>query len=268
MKNGYMDDREIPGVSVSESEGYHPYMTDFHSHDYYEINFILSGDMSIYLPNIDKKGSFMGLVLSAPGTPHYITCTERILYKRINLFFYEDFIAEGFVEYKSLLSAFSHGGNIIELGQESASELLFMIRKIAEEKSIFRKRALLSYILSFISELDGESQDKSLPPYIDEALAYISENYSEKILSSELAHRIGVGRTTLMTSFKKHLGITLGEYITKCRILNAVNLLKKGKSEGETAELCGFGEPSNLIRSFKKEFGMTPIKYMNYLTKY
>ena len=72
-------------VLVDEYEGYHPIMTDFHFHDFYEISLIFSGDMGIYLPSVERVGIFTGLVLSPRGTPHYITCTEKALYKRTNV---------------------------------------------------------------------------------------------------------------------------------------------------------------------------------------
>jgi AraC-like DNA-binding protein len=105
-------------------------------------------------------------------------------------------------------------------------------------------------------------KETDVPDFLSRALSYINENYREKIVAENLAHKVGVGRTTLMNSFRKHLGLPFSEYVAKCRLFSAVNLLKSGKSVSETAELSGFTESSNFIRSFKKYFGQTPAKYL------
>lgn len=116
-------------------------------------------------------------------------------------------------------------------------------------------------------ELDGRSAGDELPKYVSDAISCIKENYAEKIVAESLARRVNVGRTTLMTGFKKYTGQTVGEYLLKCRLFAAVELILSGVSERECAERCGFGESSNLIRSFKKHFGMTPRRYIAVMEK-
>jgi AraC-like DNA-binding protein len=41
----------------------------------------------------------------------------------------------------------------------------------------------------------------------------------------------------------------------------ARELLKDNKQITEVCSLCGFGDYSNFIRSFRKEFGTSPKKY-------
>jgi AraC-like DNA-binding protein len=41
----------------------------------------------------------------------------------------------------------------------------------------------------------------------------------------------------------------------------ARELLRENKQITEVCNLCGFGDYSNFIRAFKKEFGMSPKKY-------
>lgn len=65
-----------------------------------------------------------------------------------------------------------------------------------------------------------------------------------------------------MTGFKKYTGTTLNEYLLRCRLKAAVELLQNGKNEQQTAEECGFTDACNLIRSFKRHFGITPKKYL------
>ena len=101
-----------------------------------------------------------------------------------------------------------------------------------------------------------------LPEFVTDTLSYISAHYSQRIVAADLAQRLKIGRTTLMTGFKKHTGITINEYLTRCRLKHAVNMLQSGKLEQETAEVCGFSDTCNLIRCFKRVFGMPPRQYL------
>lgn len=270
MKNAdnYGYGNEWRDVRIDEYEGYRPTMSDFHFHDFYEISLIFSGDMGIYLPSREHVGDFTGLVLSPRGTPHYITCTDKMLYKRINVVFSEEFIAEGIIDYKDATRAFSFSGSMIETDTKTADRLLCLIKKLDLEKNRFRKRLLLLYLLSEISELVPTENEKQLPDFMEHALAYINEKYKEKIIAAKVAEAVGVGRTTLMNGFKSFVGLSFSEYVTKCRLFNAVNLLKSGQSVGVVAELTGFSENSNFIRTFKKYFGMPPLKYLNNKHRY
>ena len=65
-----------------------------------------------------------------------------------------------------------------------------------------------------------------------------------------------------MTEFKKHIGSTLGNYLTICRLKNAIQFLSDNDTLEYTAEKCGFSDSSGLIRAFKKHFNTTPYQYI------
>lgn len=101
-----------------------------------------------------------------------------------------------------------------------------------------------------------------MPSYIMQTIVFIEEHYFEKIIAHDLANKLYVGRSTLMTNFKKYTNVTLADYITRCRLKNALILLGEGKKESEIAERCGFGDVSGFIRAFKCLFKMPPREYM------
>ena len=65
-----------------------------------------------------------------------------------------------------------------------------------------------------------------------------------------------------MTDFKKHTGNTLGQYITLCRLKNAIYLLNGNKTLEDAAKNCGFADTSGLTQAFKRHYGTTPHKYV------
>lgn len=256
-------------VYVHSREGYSTSVTDYHEHGFYEINLILSGNVKILLGDRSEEGTENRIVLTRPKTPHYIACKADTLYSRLYLNFSDEFVADRIDEWQQLSAVFGEKGAVVTVTKEATEEIRLMIEQIRSEEKPFRQRLLIYFLLSRISELAGTDERRAnpIPPYIVEVLAYLEKNYSEKILASELAKRLHVGRTTLMTEFKKHTGRTLGEYLTHCRLKNAIRLLREGRTLEYTAEACGFSDSSGLIRGFRRIYGTTPRQYLETVGK-
>ena len=159
---------------------------------------------------------------------------------------------------------FGQNGKIVTLNEQQRDFCAELIKKIDLEPLIFRKKLLVVYLLSYISEFAGEEDVNPMlvPSYLIEALNYIEENYREKITAAMLAQKLYIGRTTLMTAFKKYTGSTLNDYINHYRLKRAIFLLHEGMTEAEAAECCGLGDSSGFIRSCKRSFGVTPRQYL------
>jgi AraC-like DNA-binding protein len=92
------------------------------------------------------------------------------------------------------------------------------------------------------------------------------QNLSKKQSLAELAKKLRVHPVTLSRQFPRYYHCSFGEYLRQLRIEKAVFLLaKRTMSIAEIAEHCGFSEPCNFIRSFKRLKGTTPDAYRNLL---
>jgi AraC-like DNA-binding protein len=245
-------------------EGYLPNMSDYHMHEYYEISLILCGNVKVLLPNSVQHGTESRLVLTPPMTSHLILCEPQMLYKRINLLFSADFLEGYLPERKHLLSVFERNGRVIPLTEEQLKEFSSLAFEMQSDENLFRRRLRLMLFLSKIADQVPVLQEKAeeLPSYVTDALSYLQEHYAQKILAADLAWQLGVGRTTLMTAFKKYTGTTLNEYLTRCRLKQAIKYLRSGETQQTTADICGFGDACNLIRAFKRCLGCTPGEYL------
>lgn len=249
-------------IFIDSYEGYYPNMTDYHMHEYFEISIIISGNVNVLLSNNVESSTHSKIVLLPPFTPHYIYCEPDILYKRINICFSPEFIDLYSPEWKTAMHLFSKDGTVLKLSEDDRKHYIEITKKLEKETSIYRKKLLLMYLISLISEnVQSLGEFTNLPGYITDALSYISTHYKEKIIADQLAQKIGISRTTLMTTFKKHTGTTVNDYLLGCRLKNAILLLQKGEKLTYVAEECGFTDAPNLIRCFKKHFGTTPAKY-------
>ncbi len=249
-------------LSVDEYEGYRPNMASFHMHEYYEISLILSGDVRVLLSDRVEEGREARLVLTAPGTPHFISSAENVLYRRLNLLFSEELVDAYIPEWKSFLSLFGANGRVIPLDVAAANIYRDAIERIRAESDPFRKKLLLLYVLSLIAETADGDEPTRAPAYVTGALSYIHAHYAERIIAAELAATLGVGRTTLMTGFKQYTGRTLHDYLLFCRLKHAAHILRRGATEEAAAAATGFGDTPSLIRAFRRAFGMTPRQYM------
>ncbi len=258
-------DKNSEDIRVDEYKGYIPRMTDYHMHDYYEISIIVSGNVNVLLTDSMEHSTKSKIVLLRPHTPHYIYCETDVLYYRININFKTDYMGE-LSQLQDLLQVFGPQGTVLEINEEQCKKYVELAEKISFETNALRKRLLLLYLISILSENMKQSGDFSkMPPFINECLTYISLNYNKKIVASELSEMLGVGRTTVMTAFKKYTGVTLNEYINRCRLKNAVSMLREGEIEQTVAEKCGFTDACNMIRCFNREVGCTPKKYLEKL---
>ena len=248
---------------VDRFEGYRTDLTSYHTHQYYEISLIVSGNVKVLLQDATLDGTECKLVLLRPNTPHLVAVSPDICYRRVNLLFYHDFINDNIPEWKVLMNLFGESGRIIPISPEQCAEYQELIEQIERDTSPFRRQLLLLCFLSKVADrLEKDASPQVVPSYVIEAMTYINANYQKKIVASELAWNLHIGRTTLMTSFKKYTGTTLNEYIARCRLKNAIVAMRQGKKEQQIAEECGFTDLCNMIRCFKRYFHMTPKQYL------
>lgn len=251
-------------VCVIKRERYKTSITDFHEHDFYEINLIMSGNVKVLVSNQTVEGTDCKIVLAKPDTSHFVLCKSDTLYSSLFLMFSKEFIQSYDIQNINLLSVFGDKGTILTISQEEKDSCESIIMSIDKEESHIRKRFLIFYLLSYIDDISKQHNihTKTIPEPICDVLIYINKHYMEKIVAQELADMVHIGRTTLMTGFKKHTGKTLHEYVVSCRLGNAVKLLLKGKTEYEIAVSCGFSDSSSFIQCFKRVFNITPKQYI------
>ncbi len=249
---------------VYRREGYTTSVADYHEHAYYELNLILSGNVRILLPGYSMETDRSHIILTAPGTPHYISCEPDRLYSRLYLCFSEAFVKDFLPQWQQLRRLFGENGAVVAVSSAGRELCRQTIEQLEGEEDPLRQRLLIYYLLSHVAEFarEGAVAAAPTPYYIIEALSYIREHYARKLVAEELARRLHIGRTTLMTAFKKHTGSTLGDYVTGVRLKQSARLLQEGRNVQETAELCGFSDSGALIGAFKRAYGITPGKYV------
>lgn len=94
---------------------------------------------------------------------------------------------------------------------------------------------------------------------IKQAIAYINDNYAQKLSLEGLADEVNLSKYYFAREFKKATGMTVVAYINATRCRNARNLLLGQKhSVSEVAALCGFENSSYFSKTFKAVMGCLP----------
>ena len=125
------------------------------------------------------------------------------------------------------------------------------------------KIILLQFILEMWEKGFVIENDKSGRNTIEkEMISYIQQNFMEKISLKEFSEQFHLSEKYISRYFKEHFHITLSQYITHLRLEHAKQLLQDTDIPvTEIAMQSGYQNVSYFIRSFKKTYGVSPLKY-------
>ena len=97
-----------------------------------------------------------------------------------------------------------------------------------------------------------------------EMVSYIQQNFTGKISLREFGEQFHLSEKYISRYFKEHFHITLSQYVAYLRLEYAKQLLQDTDiSVTEVAMRSGYQNISYFIRSFKKTYGISPLKYRN-----
>ena len=100
------------------------------------------------------------------------------------------------------------------------------------------------------------------PSRITEITNFINKSFSEQLTAYNMADTFHMNQDYFLKYFKKHLGITFTEYLTKVRMEYAKRLLLTTEmSMSDIAISCGLGSPSYFSKVFKNHFGQKPSHF-------
>lgn len=94
------------------------------------------------------------------------------------------------------------------------------------------------------------------------AARIVNENFDEELTLSIVASRLYVTPQYLSAAFKSDIGMNFSEYLSTVRLRRAKKILTEtNESITSVCEMCGYGNFSHFLRSFKKKYGVSPTFY-------
>jgi AraC family transcriptional regulator len=95
-----------------------------------------------------------------------------------------------------------------------------------------------------------------------QAARHIEEHATEPLSLDELAQSVGTSTFHFLRVFRDALGVTPHQYLIRVRLLRALSLLHDPSLQvTEIAQLAGWNDLSNFIRTFRREIGCSPRAY-------
>jgi AraC family transcriptional regulator len=106
---------------------------------------------------------------------------------------------------------------------------------------------------------------RQLPQYkLQQVIDYIDAYLDRDLSLQELSNMVQMSPHYFSKLFKQSTGTTPHQYVIRCRVERAKNLMRQGKlSIAEIATQVGFVDQSHLHRYFKRLVGVTPKNYGN-----
>ena len=252
----------------------------WHWHDVFEINYVVEGGFSWRTPDrvyTVMKGEIGFINL---GILHTCTAAEGGVCKYYTLLFdmhfltglYNSIFEEKYVHPISRSEALPFW----RVRPDNYSRLK-MIETVLEIVELCRDepfcyefdvRSRLGTFWKYLLKDTEEARSHDMPKNaadtarIKQMMHFTDEHFAEKLTLADIAASADVSTRECTRSFRKNLGMSPTDYLTRIRLRQACGqLLDTGKSILEISEDCGFSSPSYFGKIFRETIGCTPKDY-------
>lgn len=150
--------------------------------------------------------------------------------------------------------------------EERAYQLTDLYMRECEQMQTIEEVHRLQYIMlmDFCDRVGAAKLPKGVSSEIYRCMTYIQSHTNMPIGVEDVAEEIHRSSSYLMRRFRAELGMSVGDYITKCKLEEACDLLVYGdRSLAEISAYLGYSSQSYFQNVFKKQFGLTPMQYRN-----
>ena len=97
---------------------------------------------------------------------------------------------------------------------------------------------------------------------VQDCMDYVQKHTHSPLSVQDVADAMGYHRSYLSAAFTKAAGITLREYIYRCKLEESYRLLQyTSKSISEISDTLCFANQSHFVQRFKKHYGVTPARF-------
>lgn len=161
---------------------------------------------------------------------------------------------------KIVVSAAIPGG----IDPDRAYQLSDLYMMECEQMQSIEEVHRLQYVMlmDFCQRCGAAQLPQGVSEEIFRCMNYIQSHTNEAIGIEDVAEQIHRSSSYMMRRFKAELGMSVGEYITKCKLEEACDLLTYGNhSLAEISAYLGYSSQSYFQNVFKKQYGLTPMQY-------
>ena len=127
--------------------------------------------------------------------------------------------------------------------------------RLAMDVELCRGLLLLSQIL------ERQNNSAAFPMVLNQMLEYIRKNLTQPLTTSDLCQYCNVSPSYGARLFKRHLNITMTQYITDQKLSYACELMRNtGMNISQIASYLGFCDVFYFSKRFKEKYGKSPTQ--------
>ena len=254
---------------------------ELHHHDFYEVNFLISGDVTYVIESRVYHVRPGQMLLINPRELHQVYIQpDAAPYERYMLWISPALLENLSSQQTDLCRCFDmnrpHYGNLLHLSAEQRRSIPAMMETLLAEQdepafgSDLLRQNLLTELMVHVnrivdaSDAAEETGDQTM---VAQVIDYINDHYHEALSLDLLAERFFVSKYHLSHEFTRQMGTGIYQYIQKKRLLIARQLMAQGQKPVDVYALCGFGDYAAFFRAFRKVYGLSPRAYVQSLKK-
>lgn len=250
---------------------------EFHYHDFNKIIIFLSGEVTYIIEGKSYYLKPWDILLVGRNDIHQPIISSDLPYERIILWLNPYFLDAHKRNDCDLQNCFTLATkrkmNMIRLNKKDIPSLKQTLDDLEEaiidtnfgyeilKNSLFIQLMVKINRLFFGMDINKKLEDVHYDSRIESILSYINDNLENDLSIDLLGDLFYLNKYYLMHLFKRETGYTIYNYIQKKRVIKASDYIKSGMQAGEVCSLCGFGDYSSFVRTFKKEFKLSPKQY-------
>ncbi len=257
---------------------------EFHHHDFYEVYFLFSGNVSYIIDSRSYSMKPGDILLINPKKIHKPVFQEYIgLYERMVLWINPDFIKKISTENSNLLTCFENAfrekRSLIRTSTSAPSLIKPLLLKLHasinsdEFGSDILRLGYLTEVLVMLNRLHSTHDTKKLEADIEinrlaeRVTDFVEKNIDRDITLDMLSNELFVSKFHLSREFKRYTGCTIHKYIMQKRLIYARELIRKKIPITQVYLKCGFNDYSSFLRAFKAEYDITPKQLMKNISE-
>lgn len=240
-----------------------------HSHEFYELYFLLEGKRDFFINN---KMFVLGEKCLVVVPPFSIHKTEGGMYHRINVNLSPNLLSKSQTELMQKLTS----KTAIKIDKEYEDIIIRLLKEGAniQKKPIENKTenllAITNTILLFMSLESSFNSAVTISNYkpnkesaeVLKMVYYINTHFAENINLKDICEEFYLSKVSICKKFKAVMHCSVNKYIADLKLNKAKSLLRSSdKPLEEIADLCGYSSANYLSLVFKKEVGLSPLNY-------
>jgi len=221
-----------------------------HAHDFWQLEFLLSGRMEIKSQNTKLQLRDNDCVLIAPGIPH------RIIYGKWNQSVWS-------IKFKIKMKKTPDKIILLEPSLTSMNIRNCILQTLDSLNTRYDSYIALQYLLTMLFELELQKNDVELgSTFISKTTMFIDSREGRPVTVNELADHLKCSRNTVSKRFHTETGTTLKSFIDSRRIEIAHKmLLYSNQKIIDIASIMGFADVYSFSRFFRRVHGCSPRQY-------